>query len=247
VKLNIIGVLILSFISFECFATAQTLDAIEINDVKYHLNTNLLKIYLTEVKWEIPVKASMSSANWRGYLASWKVEAGNLLLTDMTISVRSKTKEHSCDDVSILKSIFPHKNKIVAYWYSGALIVPHGEMTNYVHMGYGSSYENYFILRISNGVVIEHLDLPAAEFEKYKHRKFQAFKATKKFQEKLKGLTGDEYNWSEGEALDFMQSFFVLNAICHCKGKSNYLFSKDKIQLGFAPSSFNFSQLYFAH
>lgn len=208
-KFNVIVLLALSFISFGCFSTAQIPDKIEVNNVKYRLNTNPLDNYLNEIKWEAPEKASISSANWRGYLASWKVEAGNLLLTDMTISVASKTEEHHYDDVSILESIFPNKDKILADWYSGTLIVPYGEMTNYVHMGYGSSYEKYIVLRVVKGVVIEHLDLLAAEFETYKRRKFQTFKETKKFQEELKNLMGGEYNWSEDEALDFMQGFYA--------------------------------------
>ncbi|MBA6231991.1 MULTISPECIES: hypothetical protein [unclassified Colwellia] len=206
-KFRFIGTLLFSVISFGCLATAQIPDAIEISDVKYSLNTNPLEKYLTEVKWEKPENASISSANWRGYLAVWKVEAGNLLLTDMTISVPSETEKHRYDNVSILKSVFPNQKEILAAWYSGALIVPYGEMTNYVHMGYGSSYESYIVLRINNGVVIEHLVMVAAEFEKYKHRKFQTFKETKKFQDDLKNLMGGEYNWTEEQALSFMQSF----------------------------------------
>ena len=74
-------------------------------------------------------------------------------------------------------------------------------------MGYGSIYENYIILLINNGVVIEHLDFPATEFETYKHRKFQEFKETEQFQEELKSLMNGEHNWQEDEALYFMQSF----------------------------------------
>nr|WP_136252413.1 hypothetical protein [Ningiella ruwaisensis] len=208
-KFHITILFTLSFISFGCFSTAQIPDAIEINEVKYRLNTNPLEQYLTEIKWEISEIATISSANWRGYVASWKVEAGNLLLTDMTIGVASKTEEHRYDQVSILNSIFPNKNKIFANWYSGALIVPYGEMTNYVHMGYGSSYEKYIVLQINQGVVIEHLDISAVEFETYKRIKFQTFKETEKFQEELKNLMGGEYNWSEDEAIDFMNSFYA--------------------------------------
>ena len=206
-KFRMIGAVLISVISFGCFATAQIPDAIEINGVKYRLNTNPLEKYLAEIKWKKPENASISSANWRGYLATWKVEAGNLLLTDMTISVPSETKKHSYSDVSILKDVFPDKKEIVAVWYSGALIVPHGEMTNYVHMGYGSSYENYIVLRINKGIVIEYSDMVAAEFETYKDRKFQAFKETKEFQEELENLMNGEYDWTEEEALDFMQSY----------------------------------------
>ena len=206
-KFSIVGVLLFSVISFGCFATAQIPDSIEIKDVKYRLNTNPLEKHLTEIKWEKPENASISSANWRGYLASWKIEAGNLLLEDVTIRLSRKSSEEPRKTVSVLNTLFPNKKGIIATWYSGALIVPYGEMTNYVHMGYGSSYENYIVLRISKGGVIEHLDLVAAEFETYKGRKFQTFKETKKFQEELENLMNGEYNWTEDQALDFMQSF----------------------------------------
>lgn len=59
-------------------------------------------------------------------------------------------------------------------------------MTNDVDWGYGSSYENSLILRGSRGIVIELLQLAAAEFETYKHRKLQSFKETKKIAEEFK-------------------------------------------------------------
>src|SRR3546814_8046881 len=41
---------------------------------------------------------------------------------------------------SILGDLFPSTEApVVADWYSGALIIPDGERTKYVHMGYGSS------------------------------------------------------------------------------------------------------------
>ena len=206
-KLSIIGIILFSLISFDCFATAQIPDSIEINDVKYRLKTNPLEKYLTEIKWTKPDNATFSSANWRGYLASWKIEAGNMLLEDVTIRLSRKSIDEPRKTVSILNTIFPSKKSVIANWYSGVLIVPYGEMTNYVHMGYGSSYENYIVLRINNGVVIEHLDLAAAEFETYKHRKFQAFKETEQFQQELKSLMNGEHKWTVDEALDFMQSF----------------------------------------
>lgn len=208
-KFSLIGLLLFSVFSFDCFATAQIPDSIEINNVKYRLNTNPLEKYLAEKKWVKPENASISSANWRGYLASWKIEAGNMLLEDVTIRISEKYSNEPRKTVSILNTLFPNKNWIIATWYSGALIVPYGEMTNYVHMGYGSSYEKYMILRVSKGVVIEHLNLVAAEFETYKRRKFQEFKESKKFKEDLEKLMSDQHNWTEDQALDFMQSYYA--------------------------------------
>jgi hypothetical protein len=109
-----------------------------------------------------------------------------------------------------LKNIFPDKKEIVAFWYSGAVIVPHGKMTNYVPIVYGSSYENYIVLRINKGTVIERLDMAEAEFEIYKDKKFQIFKETKYFQEKLEKLMNREYFSTEEQALDFMQNFHAV-------------------------------------
>ena len=76
-------------------------------------------------------------------------------------------------------------------------------------MGYGSSYESYQVLRIKEGVVIEHLSFSNKQFENYKHRKFENFKETKKFQEELENLMGGEYKWAEDDALNFMQSYYA--------------------------------------
>src|SRR3546814_16055167 len=65
-------------------------------------------------------------------------------------------------------------------WYSGALIVPDGKRTKYVHMGYGSSYERYQVLRIAAGRVVAHVKLSAGEFERYKAAKSEAFTADRK-------------------------------------------------------------------
>lgn len=208
-KFSLIGVLLFCVVSFDCFATAQMPDSIEINHVKYRLNTNPLEKYLTDIKWVKPEHAAISSANWRGYLASWKIEAGNMLLEDVTIRVSEKSSKEPEKTVSILNTLFPNEKLIIATWYSGALIVPHGKMTQYVHMGYGSSYEKYIILQVSKGVVIEHLNFSADEFKTYKRRKFQEFKETKKFKEDLDKLMGGEHNWTEEQALDFMQSYYA--------------------------------------
>lgn len=198
--------LLISFISLNCNATAQIPDAIAIKDIQYRLNTNPLDKYLAEIRWERPEYASISSANWRGYLASWKIDAGNMLLIDVTIEIYNEAEERH-ETKSILYELFPDSNSIKARWYSGALIIPHGEMTNYVHMGYGSSYESYIVIRIKDGVVVDYQDFAGSEFEKYKEKKFQAFKETLDFQKQLNELTTGEYDWSEEEALNFMQSF----------------------------------------
>ena len=51
-------------------ATAQVPDTIRIDGEEYDLNTNPLNAYLEGVRWDRPENIVISSANWRGYIAS---------------------------------------------------------------------------------------------------------------------------------------------------------------------------------
>lgn len=161
-------------------ATAQAPDYILIKGKEYALNTNPLQKHLEEIKWQPPKEARISSANWRGYIAKWEIKNGYLLLKNVTILVGVK-KQGSDVRKSILRTLFSSKKAITASWYSGALIVPDGKQIQYVHMGYGSTYEHYQILRIELGKVIEHLSMTAEEFTQYKSDKFESFAKTDEF------------------------------------------------------------------
>ena len=40
-------------------------------------------------------------------------------------------------------------------WYSGTIRLPQGKLLNYVHGGYGSTYEQDVLLHIELGVLVE--------------------------------------------------------------------------------------------
>ena len=40
-------------------------------------------------------------------------------------------------------------------WYSGTIRLPQGKLLNYVHGGYGSTYEQDVLLHIEQGVLVE--------------------------------------------------------------------------------------------
>lgn len=55
-----------------------------------------------------------------------------------------------------LKKIFPNRfdgKGVFADWFSGRLIVPRGELLEYVHMGYMSTYEYERVIDLENGTV----------------------------------------------------------------------------------------------
>lgn len=191
------------------FATAQIPDRIRIDGVEHSLNTNPLESHLADIGWKPPKDAAVSSANWRGYTASWEIAGEQLVLRDVVIRVAG-SKPGEDVQKSILSDLFPSASvPVVASWYSGALIVPEGEMTHYVHMGYGSSYERYQVLRIAAGQVVEHKALSADAFERYKAEKFEAFTRTDEFRKSLEILRKQADGLTDEQRMDFMMSFYA--------------------------------------
>lgn len=199
--------LLLSTLPALAGATAQIPDTIEIDGKDLPLNTNPLSAQLQARGWRPPDDASQSTANWRGYVARWRIDGDALVLVDATIDVRG-----SKDDVayeprtrSIKAELFPGQTRVVADWYSGMLIIPDGELTRYVHMGYGSSYDHYQLVRVKDGKVVEHLAMDEAAFEAYKSKAFKAFRETPGFRSELKETMSK--GMTEAQAIDFLQSF----------------------------------------
>lgn len=209
-RLLIIAILALStMFPAMALATAQVPDRILIDGQDYALNTNPLNTWLVANERKLPEEALSSSANWRGYIASWEIAGGQLVLRDVTIRVAGKERGDTMQK-SILSDLFPSAaTPVVANWYSGALIVPDGEMTHYVHMGYGSSYERYQVLRIVAGRVVEHVKLSAEEFERYKADKFEAFTATEEYRKSLEELREQGDALSDEQLRDFMMSYYA--------------------------------------
>lgn len=118
--------MILLLVSIGCSATAQRSDIILIEGKELRLNTNSLKKYLRESDWKPPEEAAIWSSNWRGYIANWKIEAGYLILTDISIELKNDASLER-KRKSILTGLFPSTKSIKANWYSGALVVPDGK------------------------------------------------------------------------------------------------------------------------
>src|SRR5690606_35193900 len=100
-------------------ATAQQMDRITIDGQELGLQTNPLTPYLRQVEWQPPENVARSSANWRGYLATWAIDGGRLVLTGVTMEVY---EDREIKEISILGQLFPDGGTVVAQWYTGALV-----------------------------------------------------------------------------------------------------------------------------
>ena len=88
------------------------------------------------------------TALWRGYVGTWEIINDRLYMIRLTGTLKDGTD-------ATLETMFPgYPDRVFAHWYSGTLRIPEGKMLEYIHMGYGSSYERDRFLKIEKGVVI---------------------------------------------------------------------------------------------
>ncbi len=78
-----------------------------------------------------------NSACWRGYVASWEIRDHRLYLCNLQGQYVMRDSE-----------------PIHATWYIGKLRICVGDLLEYVHMGFGSVYEEELQLKVKRGMVV---------------------------------------------------------------------------------------------
>ncbi len=194
----------------ENIITAQYPDKITYDGTEYNLNSNPLEPYFDKNPDKRP--GMTSTALWRGYVAHFEIIENQLFVTDITRPISQKDAEGNYERkwVSIYKTIFPTPEKVKIDWYTGILILPHGKMVEYVHMGYASTYSKYLLLEIDKGNFNEARIYKNKEFVRFKKRQFEIFEKTEEYKKLYAELKeNDEYNDDK-----FIKSFisdFVIN------------------------------------
>ena len=174
------------------FATAQQGDVLVLNGKTYYIYTNPLRAFLEKNPGKIPESEIVSTSLWRGYVASWEVKDGRLVLTDVGIlhSVKKSGESGFSTELrSVMSEVFPGQKDVLAEWFTGHIIIPNGKLVNYVHMGYASTYEKYIILRVEHGVVTRNLAVDTAGFVKFRDAQFASFKKTEEYRKALAEAT----------------------------------------------------------
>lgn len=130
--------------------TAQASETLIYKGEKLALCTNPLDTYLSSTSPKVEFYAT-STALWRGYIGTWTIEGGRLYLVKLSAALRHADR---IEDVG-LSYLFPdYPDGVFAHWYTGEFRCPMGELLNYVHGGYGSTYEQDLFIEIKKGVVI---------------------------------------------------------------------------------------------
>lgn len=99
---------------------------------------------------------SISTALWRGYVATWEIQAGALYLTEIDSWICNSQNIEECVKAD-LKQLFGDQyqdGKVKADWYTGNLKMPLGEMLRSVWSGYSSIYEQEIVLQVQAGRIV---------------------------------------------------------------------------------------------
>ncbi len=184
------------------FATAQQPDKLIYNGIEYNLHSNPLESYFEKNPDKRPKGGIMSTSLWRGYVATFEIRDSVLYVKDIQISYYDTTdNNHDKQWKSVINEVFPEKKEIKVDWLTGILVLPYGDLVNYVHMGYGSTYKNYILLEIEEGFLKNEKRYDYKEYEMFKEKQFIAFKKTDEYKKIKKELQ------KEGDSDEFIDSF----------------------------------------
>ncbi len=172
------------------FATGQTPDKVIYKGKEYSLNTNPLETFFKKNPQLNPKDGWTSTALWRGYVATFKIEDNQLFVKDIVVmDVDTTGGSDTTKWKSVFNQVFPNQEQVKVDWLTGILVIPNGKLVNYVHMGYASTYKKYILLEIQKGNLIQEKNMKRLEYEKFKNKQFKAFQKTveyKKLKEELK-------------------------------------------------------------
>jgi hypothetical protein len=201
--------LFLLLCSTQVFATAQYPDKIIFEGKEYALHTNPMEAYFEKFPERKPKSGLISSALWRGYVATFEIEGGEMFVKDVEIQVTKPSSESfKTEWKSVLSSVVPDGQKLMVDWFSGLLVLPYGKVINYVHMGYGSTYENYILIPVKEGKASAERRMNAKQYEAFKTKQFAAFKKTEEYKQIIESMK-KEGNFDPKFADDFLRSYIT--------------------------------------
>jgi len=205
-KILIVAILLFTVATSSAFATAQYPDKIVYLGEEYSLHTNPMSAYFAMHPDKRPVGGIRSTALWRGYVATLEFKTNSLVLKDIEIEILNEEKNDtfwkSAKDV-----VVPKDKDLLVDWFTGILVLPHGKLMNYVHMGYGSTYSDYILLEIKSGKLTGRRNFDYKQYEEFKEKQFQAFKKTKEYRNRAEDLKKEE--WTQENIDNFLRSFIV--------------------------------------
>ena len=174
----LLSVLLMSVLAF---ATGQEGDIVLLDGKKYFSATYPMIEFIEESLDRLPksrVYAS-SSGNRRGYVATWEIKQGLLVLMDV-MAFHPVWFGFQTEYGSVMSTLFPSRKQVPADIFTGYVVLPHGGLVRG-----GKMFENYMILRIERGLVTRTVSLDTANFERFTQAQFASYKKTVEYERAL--------------------------------------------------------------
>lgn len=182
--MRIVFTLILTLsLVLDVFATTQVSDIIIYQGKKYGLHSNPMEPYFEKNPNKRPQDGIVTTALWRGYVATFEIIVNQLFLKDIEILYKDTTSKKASNTkwVSVLHQIFPSPQALKIDWLSELIVLPQGEPLNNDEIVHGSTYTEYILLEIDKGYLKKEIKYSHKEYEEFKERQFQAFKKTDEY------------------------------------------------------------------
>jgi hypothetical protein len=144
------------------YATAQYPERILLDGVEENMMATPLEDYWNESRPKPDSLSGTSTALWRGYIGTWKIEQNRLIL----LKLERRTMVRSADggyeegiEVIPKPAVLQvaSDDPLPADWFSGVLRIARGKRLQRVHMGFGSVYEKDLYLFVNRGRLIGHM------------------------------------------------------------------------------------------
>lgn len=191
----------------QAFGTAQAPDKIWYEGKLYDMQTNPMEPYFEKNPGKKPKSEMISSGLWRGYIATFEIVDGGLYLRDIEVLDPNPEKVFDRRFKSVIDEVVPKGQRLKIDWFDGLLVLPHGKPVSYVHMGYGSTFENYILLEIAAGDFKRSKSFDNKQYEAFKDRQFAEFKKTDDYKKLIKDMKKDAADWDEKMTESFIRSF----------------------------------------
>ncbi|MEN6363376.1 MAG: hypothetical protein ABFC90_12180 [Bacteroidales bacterium] len=135
---------------------AQIGDKILYNGQIHSLASEPLSPYLFTNKIE-KLFSGISSACYRGYCATWRIENKNIYLLNIEspYSIKDENTDKIDEPISAMNKLFPGQTEVFAHWVNGKIKIQSGEVLQIVNTGYESVYEKDIFLKFENGVLVD--------------------------------------------------------------------------------------------
>jgi len=196
----LITILFFIFSTFEVLATSQAPDKIIFNNKEYSLLTNPLEAYFKINPEKRPESTFSISSLWRGYVATFEIKNNRLYVSKIEI-VNFDKENDAIINSNIINDLFPNEADRYLDWYNGILTVCYGEIIDYVHMGYESTYENYILIEITAGNYVKSKELNLKELNSYKKAQFKIFKKTPEYVFEKETLSSYGFNLKQSNKI----------------------------------------------